>query len=76
MGGPRHHVPATADYGEAVRLGFGWGLLLPEQVTTGLVDPLVDLIPGGLDVDLHWQRWKVGSSSLDRLSEAVLAAWR
>lgn len=77
VGGPRHHVPATADYGEAVRLGFGWGLLLPEQVSTGLVDPLVDLDPGGgLDVDLHWQRWKVGSSALDRLSAAVLAAWR
>ncbi|GAB3455240.1 LysR family transcriptional regulator ArgP [Kineococcus endophyticus] len=76
-GGPRHHVPATADHGQAVRLGFGWGLLLPEQVTTELQDPLVDLDPGGgLDVDLHWQRWKVGSPSLDRLSAAVLAAWR
>jgi LysR family transcriptional regulator (chromosome initiation inhibitor) len=73
LGGPRHHVPATADFGQAVRLGFGWGLLLPEQVG----GDLVDLDPGGgLDVDLHWQRWKVGSPSLDRLSAAVLDAWR
>ncbi|MEZ0492710.1 LysR family transcriptional regulator ArgP [Kineococcus sp. TBRC 1896] len=76
-GGPRHHVPATADHGEAVRLGFGWGLLLPEQVAGGRGDGLVDLDPGGgLDVDLHWQRWKVASPAVDRLSGAVLAAWR
>ncbi|MEZ0165079.1 hypothetical protein AB2L27_09920 [Kineococcus sp. LSe6-4] len=51
-------------------------LLLPEQVA-GRRGGLVDLDPGGgLDVDLHWQRWKVGSPSLDRLSEAVLGAWR
>ena len=29
-----------------------------------------------VDVPLHWQRWKVRSSSLDRLSEVVLAGGR
>ncbi|ABS05475.1 LysR family transcriptional regulator ArgP [Kineococcus radiotolerans] len=74
---PRHHVPATSDFGEAVRRGFGWGMLLPAQVEACGPDGVVDLDPGGgVDVELHWQRWKIRSAALDRLSEAVLAAWR
>lgn len=74
---PRHHVPATSDFAEAVRWGFGWGMLLPEQAATFGPGELVDLDPGGgVDVLLHWQRWKIRSPSLDRLTEAVLAAWR
>ncbi|PRY13362.1 LysR family transcriptional regulator ArgP [Kineococcus rhizosphaerae] len=74
---PRHHVPATSDFGEAVRRGFGWGMLLPEQAAAFGPGELVDLDPGGgIEVALHWQRWKVRSPSLDRLTDAVLAAWR
>ena len=74
---PRHHVPATADFGEAVRRGFGWGMLLPAQIEAVGAGELVDLAPGGgVDVVLHWQRWKIRSPSLDRLGDAVLAAWR
>lgn len=74
---PRHHVPSTADFGEAVRLGFGWGMLLPAQVAAFAPQDLFDLDPGGgLDVPLYWQRWKIRSTSLDRLSDAVRAAWR
>lgn len=74
---PRHHVPATSDFGEAVRRGFGWGMLLPEQVATFGPGELVDLDPGGgVEVALHWQRWKIRSPSLDRLTQAVLAVWR
>jgi LysR family transcriptional regulator (chromosome initiation inhibitor) len=29
-----------------------------------------------VDVPLHWQRWKVRSPSLERLSEVVLAGGR
>jgi LysR family transcriptional regulator (chromosome initiation inhibitor) len=29
-----------------------------------------------VDVRLHWQRWKVGSPALDRLSELVLTGAR
>ncbi|WP_432542724.1 LysR family transcriptional regulator ArgP [Kineococcus sp. SYSU DK002] len=74
---PRHHVPATSDFAEAVRHGFGWGMLLPEQIATFGPGELVDLDPGGgVDVALHWQRWKIRSPALDRLSDAVLAVWR
>ena len=71
---PLHHVPATADFAQAVQLGFGWGMLLPEQITPDVVD----LAPGGhgVDVVLHWQRWKLRSPALDRVSDAVVAAGR
>jgi LysR family transcriptional regulator, chromosome initiation inhibitor len=71
---PAHHVPASADYLAAVVLGLGWGML-PDQQVRGA--ELVVLDPGGaLDVVLHWQQWKLRSSGLDRVREAVLAAAR
>jgi LysR family transcriptional regulator, chromosome initiation inhibitor len=72
---PRHHVPATSDFGEAVGLGFGWGMLLPAQIDA-IGAEVFDLDPGGgIDVPLFWQRWKIRSSSLDRLTAAVQRAW-
>jgi LysR family transcriptional regulator, chromosome initiation inhibitor len=71
-----HRVPTSADFHEAVRLGLGWGLLPSAQL-----DP--DLASGALvvlstrervDVPLFWQRWRLESALLDRLTEAVRAA--
>jgi len=42
---PTHHVPSTADFLTAVRLGLGWGML-PDLQLAGL--PLGDLPPGDL----------------------------
>jgi LysR family transcriptional regulator (chromosome initiation inhibitor) len=71
---PMHHVPSTADYLTAVRLGMGWGMLLDLQDTTG---DLVDLDrDGGIDVVLYWQQWRLRSPSLDRVADAVLTAAR
>ncbi len=73
---PRHHVPASADFVEAVRLGLGWGML-PDQQTarpTGASD-LLDLDPrGGVDVSLYWQQWRLRSPALDLVADAVRAA--
>ncbi len=73
-----HRVPTSADFLEAVRLGLGWGMI-PEQqlrpdVRTGLLAPL----PGRqhVAVALHWQRWRLDSPSLDRLTDAVRRAAR
>jgi LysR family transcriptional regulator (chromosome initiation inhibitor) len=69
---PAHYVPASADYVRAVRLGFGWGMVLDLQRDRGDGD-LVELDPGGaVDVVLHWQQWKLRSPSLDRVRAAVL----
>jgi LysR family transcriptional regulator (chromosome initiation inhibitor) len=70
-----HYVPATADYLAAIVLGFGWGMVLDLQRPKA--PALVDLDPGSsVDVVLHWQQWKLRSTGLDRVREAVLAAGR
>jgi len=70
---PRHLVPSSADFVDAVRLGMGWGMVPDVQRPPGLVD----LDPGGAaDVTLHWQRWRLRSAALDRVAAAVLAAGR
>lgn len=69
-----HRVPTSADFHEAVRLGLGWGLLPHPQLNA-------DLLEGGrivvlsarqhVDVVLHWQRWRIDSPTLTRLTDLV-----
>ena len=67
---PVHHVPSSADYLAAVRLGMGWGML--PDLQTGPDDGLVVLDPAGaVDVVLCWQQWKLRSPGLDRVADAV-----
>lgn len=73
---PRHHVPASADFGTAVRLGMGWGLLPEREAADGEREgALVDLDPGRHeDVTLHWQQWRLPTAALERTGAAVRAA--
>lgn len=73
-----HTVPTSADFHEAVRLGLGWATLPEPQL-------LPDVEAGRLvvlnrrhyaDVELHWQRWRLDSPLLDRLTDAVRRAAR
>lgn len=67
---PRHFVPASAAFAEAVRLGLGWGLI-PDAHAQGLVE----LDPGAkVDVPLFWQQWKLPSEALTIVSAAIAAA--
>lgn len=68
-----HRVPTSADFAEAVRLGLGWGMIPAPQLGAGLV-PLGARLH--VDVDLHWQRWRLDSPVLDRLTDAVRRAAR
>ena len=73
---PAHHVPSSAEFLAAVRLGLGWGMLpdlqsAPHEAGGDLVD--LDRA-GAIDVTLHWQQWKLRSPSLDRVAAAVVAA--
>lgn len=63
-----HRVPTSADFLEAVCLGLGWGMIPEPQLDDRLV-PLVGRLH--VDVPLHWQRWRLDSPVLDRLSDAV-----
>ena len=68
---PAHHVPASADFVDAIALGLGWGMVPDLQRRPGLDD----LDPqAAVDVTLHWQQWRLRSATLDRVREAVLAA--
>ncbi len=73
---PIHRVPASADFADAVRLGFGWGMLPDLQcagdVAAGRLVRLDDL--RFVDVALYWQQWKLRSPLLDEVAAAVQAA--
>ena len=75
---PAHHVPTTEGFVQAVLGGLGWGVLSDLQLADpALRSAVVLLHPRAVvDVPLHWQRWKVRSPSLERLSEVVLDAGR
>ncbi|CAM3687077.1 transcriptional regulator ArgP [Isoptericola cucumis] len=80
---PRHHVPSTSDFLEAIRLGLGWGMWGPLP-GPGASFPLVDeraqeIVPlddATLDVPMYLQQWKLRSTTLDHVTEALLAEAR
>ncbi|HEY5320245.1 MAG TPA: LysR family transcriptional regulator ArgP [Galbitalea sp.] len=73
---PRHHVPGSADFSEAVRLGLGWGMVPDQQSASGLGDgTLVDFDPDRhIDVTLHWQQWTLRTPALDAIADAIRTA--
>ena len=75
---PRHYVPAAHEFGEAIRLGMGWGLLPEIEIALDLERRrLVTLAPTSfVDVPLHWQQWRYGSATLDGVAAAIQDAAR
>jgi LysR family transcriptional regulator (chromosome initiation inhibitor) len=73
-----HRVPTSADFLEAVCLGLGWAAIpepqLRAEVARGRLERLT--ARGHLDVPLHWQRWRIDSPALARLTDAVRRAAR
>lgn len=72
-----HRVPTTVDFAEAVRRGMGWGMYLDGQLADARRrgDDVVELSPGRpLVVPLYWQRWRISSELIDRLTGAVRGA--
>src|SRR5690606_32321881 len=73
---PRHYVPSSAEFARAVTLSMGWGLL-PEADAEPLLASGAVIMPepaAHVDVALYWQRWRLPSPVLDRVSEAIIAA--
>ncbi len=73
---PRHYLPSSAEFARAVTLSMGWGLL-PEHDARPLLDAGDVIMPepaAHVDVSLYWQRWRLPSPALDRVSEAVIEA--
>ncbi len=74
---PRHIISASAEFAQAVRMGLGWGMLLPGQFEAGVADgSLVVLADDTIEVPLWWQRWNLASPLLDLVTEAVADAAR
>ncbi|WP_255768689.1 LysR family transcriptional regulator ArgP [Pseudarthrobacter sulfonivorans] len=73
---PRHYVPSSAEFAQAILLGLGWGLLPEQQLRGDLADGgLVELAPEDpVDVALYWQRWKIDSPVLNQLTDSVRQA--
>ncbi|UMG94246.1 LysR family transcriptional regulator ArgP [Nocardioides sp. TF02-7] len=73
-----HQVPTSHDFHEAVRRGLGWAVLPEPQLLPDLAAGRLVRLPGRthLDVALHWQRWRIDSPALGRLTDAVHGAAR
>ena len=68
-----HRVPTSHDFHEAVRLGLGWAAIPEPQLDPDLESGRLVLLSARshLDVPLHWQRWRLDSPLLARLTAAV-----
>ena len=70
-------VPSAEGFGEAVRRGLGWGLLPEAQAAPMLAaGDVVQLDEKVVDTPLYWQRWRLESRLLARLTDAVVDAAR
>lgn len=73
---PTHWLPSSQAFIDAALAGVGWGMnplpLASPHLASGR---LVELLPGlGLPVPLHWQRSRLPSATLSRLTAAVRRA--
>ncbi|GAA2133550.1 LysR family transcriptional regulator ArgP [Nocardioides bigeumensis] len=73
-----HNVPTSTDFHEAVRRGLGWATLPEPQLLPDVEAGRLVLLSRRehLDVELYWQRWRLESPLLDRLTDAVRRAAR
>jgi LysR family transcriptional regulator (chromosome initiation inhibitor) len=76
---PRHHVPSTAEYLEAIRLGLGWGMWGPlPREGSATPPPSGDVVlldnDAVVDVALYLQQWKLRSATIARVTAALREA--
>ncbi len=73
---PRHHIPASSQFAEAISLGLGWGMLPREQSEAAeLAGLLVDFDPvHHVDVTLYWQQWTLNTPALEATAQAIRSA--
>jgi LysR family transcriptional regulator (chromosome initiation inhibitor) len=67
---PRHYVPGSSAFAQAIRLGLGWGMV-PDLQAEGR-PRLVELdAQGTVDVRLYWQQWRLPSPALQDVADGV-----
>lgn len=69
---PRHYVPSSLEFAEAIRLGLGWGMV---PTVAGTLSHDHGLAPlhgdAAIDVPLYWQAWNLHSPTLLSLTATV-----
>lgn len=70
---PVAQVPDSTAFAHAVRAGLGWGMLPESQLADDLETGRVVRLHRREHVDLvlHWQRWRIDSEPLDRLTDTL-----
>jgi LysR family transcriptional regulator (chromosome initiation inhibitor) len=72
---PVHYVPTAEGFGSAVRAGLGWGMYPEHLAAAALADgAFVRIADAHLDVPLFWQCWKLDSSMVEAITDAVRSA--
>lgn len=70
---PRHYVPGSSAFVQAVRFGLGWGMVPDLQAEP--IDGQPGLVEfdhrGSVDVRLFWQQWRLPSGAVERVADAV-----
>ncbi|MGP6172360.1 LysR family transcriptional regulator ArgP [Microbacterium sp. A196] len=71
-GVPRHFVPASHDFAQAVILGLGWGMLPVSQAAAAAASGTIVRLGGDpVRVPLYWQQWNLRSQLLDAIAGEV-----
>jgi LysR family transcriptional regulator (chromosome initiation inhibitor) len=75
---PTHYLPSSTGFVDAAAMGLGWCMAPESMLRKPLRERSVQAIAPDrwLDVPLYWQHWSVRSATLDRLTDALLAAAR
>lgn len=68
---PRHHVPASHDFAQAVTLGLGWGMLPRLQLAPLAPEAVIRLGGDPVRVPLYWQQWNLRSALLDAVAAEI-----
>ena len=74
---PRHYVPGSSAFVDAVALGFGWGMLPDQQAEELLAAGALVVIDerAAVVVPLYWQQWALDSDALERTATALERAF-
>lgn len=71
---PRHRIPSSESFQQAILTGLGYGILPANQCDREIASgALQELLPGvALPVDLYWQSWSIGNATIKALSHQLV----
>jgi LysR family transcriptional regulator (chromosome initiation inhibitor) len=71
---PRHHIPGSLEFAQAVRSGMGWAML-PDQQSSAWRGEMVEFdTKRHTDVVLYWQQWSLRAPALEAVADAIRKA--